>query len=566
MLVKQSLLLTHLFIVTVLLANAVLLLWIGADLKTLIGSWLIQTIWMLGGSVLIANYRTILRDPVIFYLCAYAAGLMLFFFIGFIVMHRGVLGDMPRIAAIVSLTPLVILALISRFVDKTKRPKMSHIQWNSVSILLFVSFVIAAMGTYGFDNNDQWINIDDSEWIFQRDITPNWASQSDRSAHYNRILVPTFENGFPPTKVNHRAFHVTTLFVCLLTGEMNRPHFMATYKTLSLTFFFMLAYGLYAIGKDIFGLQDRLATFVASSALVFSPLKLPLFELSPTYRGFITASGSLYHSDTHYTSLACSAAAVYLILISLKTRQQSFFLGCLLVAGAFFLKPVNFIILAPASYVIAILCWKDFNRDRLLGLAILLAIPILWFSYIYMSGVNSNIDDVLQRTTLDSTKNTSLSIQPKLFAGYLPKLQDRFPAWINQSSILTALSMIGLSFAAFWVAGFTALQQSWKQINQGQRLNNVVSFAHQHAHIYFVLGFFVLALFYATILSDHQTKNEDWKWSIASAYVLCIPLFAKAITQIKQSYLRIASWILYGLQTGQGIGYLWYLFWYSKLF
>lgn len=554
-------------IAIVFLANIALLGWIGADLKTIFGSFAVQTIWTLGGSALLHRYRNRISDPILFYLCAYCIGLIILYFSGFIWLHRGLLGHTPKWAAIASFIPLCLLAVFGLKHILTGHVKLSRIQAMPVAILLTISFLVAALATYGFDNNSKKIKISQPEWQQTEGMKPIWSWQGDRNAHYRKLVTPTFKKGFPPQRVNHRGFHVSTLFVTLLTGDMNRERFMHTYKTLSWVYFFMLSYGLYAIGRKLLDLGDRLSVFIAGSALIFSPLKLPLLELSPTYRGFYSASGTLYHSDTQYTSTAVSVIGLFLVLNALKTKSRTFFLGGAIIAGAFFLKPSNFLVLAPACYLFALICWKDWSKDRLAGLAILLAVPIIWLSYLYFSGSTSSFDGVLGRNAQANggtkTGMPNMAIKIQFFAGYLPKLEGRFPGWIAGSNALMVLSMILMSFAAFWVGGLTALKKGIAATSL--RPKYVLGHMQANAHIYFFLAFFFAAVLLSSTLSEYRTKNINWKWSAAAAYVLCIPLFAKGITLVKSTFLRRVSWGLYGAQMAQGMGYLAYLFWYSKL-
>jgi len=551
----------------VLLANILLLSWIGVSLVTVVGAFSVQAIMALGGSALIHTYRERISDPVLFYLSGYCLGLIILYMSGFVWMHRGLLGTTPKWAALVSFAPLCVLAVVGLRQGIMSKSQMSPLRAIPLAIILTVSFFVTALATYGFDNNARRVKINQPEWRQNENMVPIWSWQGDRDAHYLKIVTSTVKDGFPPERVNHRGFHVSTIFVTLLTGEMSRPRFMHTYKSMAWLYFFMLAYGLYAIGRKLLDLGDRLSVFVASSALLFSPLKLPLFELSPTYRGFYSASGTLYHSDTQYTSTAISVMGLYLVLNALKTKSRTFFLGCAIIAGAFFLKPSNFMVLAPACYLFALICWKDWSRDRLAGLAILMAIPILWLSYLYFTGSTSSFDGVLGRDAQGNrgavTGMPNMAIKIQFFAGYLPKLQGRFPDWMAQSNALMVLSMIFLSFAAFWAGGFTALKKTFDDTKI--RPARVIQHMHTYAHIYFFFAFFTAAILLSSTLGEYRSKNINWKWSAAASYVLCIPLFAKGITLVKSPVLRRISWGLYGFQLMQGMGYLAYLFWYSKL-
>jgi len=555
------------FMTIVFVINVVLLSWIGASLRTLFGSFLIQIIWTLGGSVLIHRTRSRINDAVLFYLIAYCVGVMVFYLSGYVWLHRGLLGHTPEWAAMASLAPLCVLAVVGLKQGLKSNSQFSPIRTTPVAILLTVSFIVTAMATYGFDNNRERITINMDEWHQTEGMKPVWSWQFDRGHHFVKNVKSAYEKGFPPERVNHRAFHVSTLFVTILTGEMSRPRFMQTYKSIAWFYFFMLAYGLYAIGRKLLDLGDRLSVFVASSALLFSPLKMPLFEFSPTYRGFYSASGTLYHSDTQYTSTAISVIGLYLVLSALKTKSRSFFLGCALIAGAFFFKPSNYIVLAPACYLFALICWKDWSRDRLAGLAILFAVPIIWFGYLFATGINSSIDGVIGRTVPEiitsEAKKPDMAINIKFFAGYLPKLQNRFPDWIASSNILLMVLLVSMSFAAFWAGGFTALKKAFDATKFHPV--RIISHMHTYAYIYFFFAFFTAAILLSSALGEYHSKNINWKWSAAASYVMCIPLFAKGITLVKSPVLRRISWGLYGFQMAQGIGYLVYLFWYSKL-
>lgn len=547
----------------VFLANILLLLWIGANLLTILSVWFVQVILTFGGSALLNKYRARIADPVLFYLAAYCVGLMILYLSGFVWLHRGLLGNVPKWAAIASFAPLCVLAVIGVKQAISQRWHVASPKTAPLTVLLTVSFVVTAMATYGFDNNDNNIKINQPQWRQSENMVPVWSYQGDREFHYTRILLSTYKEGFPPKRVNHRGFHVSVLTVTLLTGNMTRRRVMSVYKSMAWVYFFMLSYGLYAIGRRLLDLGDKLSVFIGASALMFSPLKLPLLALTPTYRGFFSGSGTLYHSDTQYTSMACSAVGIYLVLVALKDKTSTFFLGCALIAGAFFLKPSNFLILAPACYLFALICWQDFNKDRLWGLAILLVVPIVWFGYIQFTGVSSNIDGVVGRPDSNSEGLVDMGFKIKFFAGYLPMLQGRFPEWIGGSPGLTIIAMTLMSFAAFWLSGFAALKKVVRQTRL--RPNKILEHMHIHAHIYFCLAFFFAAILLSTVLSDSRSKNINWKWSAAAAYVFCLPLFAKGITLVKSTVLRRISWGFYGVQLAQGMGYLAYLFWYSKL-
>lgn len=547
----------------VFILNIILLMWIGAGFKTLFGSFLVQIIWTLGGSALINRFRVRVGDPVLFYLISYCIGLMILYFSGFVWLHRGLLGNRRELAVLAAFAPLCLLALIGIKQAVADRNTLSPIRTWPVAILLCVSFFVAALGTYGFENNPKNSRINKPEWRQTENMVPSWSWQSDRKFHYERVVVSTYEEGFPPERVNHRGFHVSVMSVTMLTGDMTRPRYMQTYKTMAWVFFFMLSYALYATGRKLLDLGDRLSVFVAASALVFSPLKLPLLAFSPTYRGFFSASGTLYHSDTQYTSMACSAVGIYLVLSSLKEKTLTFFLGCALIAGAFFLKPSNFIVLAPACYLFALICWRDFNKDRFWGLAVLLGAPILWFGYIHYSGSSSSMDSVIGRKTLSEPRAVEMGLKIQFFAGYLPRLQNRFPGWITGTPVLIIFTMTAMSFAAFWVGAFRALKQVI--IETKLHPKRIIAHMHTHAHIYFCLAFFFAALLLSITLSEHKYRNINWKWAAAASYVLCLPVFAKGITLVKSTVLRRISWGLYGFQLMQGMGYLAYLFWYSRL-
>ena len=69
----------------------------------------------------------------------------------------------------------------------------------------------------------------------------------------------------------------------------------------------------------------------------------------------------------------------------------------------------------------------------------------------------------------------------------------------------------------------------------------------------------------AVALSTADGKGINYRWAAAAVYPLSLPLFVTWITRIESRSLRLASWMVYALQTAQGIGYLGYFAYRSSL-
>lgn len=510
-----------------------------------------------------------MTDPIIMVITAYLTGFILFFISGFVFMHRGILGETPKLAA---LSSLAILAGISAYGLWKARPFkgpqdvkkwLQNTPKKVTAILMAMSLIVAILGCYGYGNNQDNIKVNQAGWSQTQEGVPVWAYQSDRKVHLKNGVFDSYLHGFPPKKVNHRGTHITQLFVTLITGDMNEKRTILAVKTYSWPFFFIIAYSLFAIGRYVFSLPYRLALLAGVSGLIFSPLKLPLFELSPTYRGFFSASGTFYHSETMYISSAVSFIGVFWVLIALTSKQKTYALGAMLISGAFFLKPSFFTILAPSIFALAVFRPKIITRNYIYGLLILLAVPIIWFGYIHLTGSASNINDIIDVTHTDR-QNIFERLQNNFFQGYAPRLKGRFPLWIEQSTAVTFIATLLLSFAAFIIAGGNAIRIFLSHTRMKPKAS--YAFIQQHLPVFFFLGFFLIALFFSLILVDPTLdKSFNWKWSAAGAYILSLPLFIKAISLIPNVKLRILSWSVYIFHIMQGAAYLYYFFWYSRL-
>ncbi|WP_417486836.1 hypothetical protein [Maricaulis sp.] len=547
----------------VLALSALLLLWVGVSAAMLAGSLLVQAVWTFGAAQLLVPVRRYIPDPVQFHVLAYAAGLALTGIGGLAFMHRALLGETPVLAALATMTPLAGLAIWRLARWHKAVTGFEPIRWPRVAALLAASCIVAAMTAYGFANNDENIRINSTEWLERSDIVPEWAYQSDRLAHYTRNTQTLFEEGLPPRRVNHRAFHSVIMVTTVLTGPMSAAAAFSAAKILAIFVYFTLSYSLFGIAGRVFGMGVRTATLIGASTLIFSPLKLPLFALTPTYRGFLSASGTMYHSDTQLFSMAVAAAGLFATLIAFREKRSTLTLGALLIGASFFFKPPSYMALAPAILGAILFQYREFDRDRLLGAISVLAIPWIWFTYLSLTAGSSPMDNLVPVAGTDAaTSNLTLQFHP--FQGYQRWLTDRFPDWVYAIPGGQYAGMVGLSCAAFWVAWARAAEHPLIAIRSGApALRDHLA---ANAHIYLMVGAFVFAILIAIMLAGPPGSMDiNWKWPAAASFVLCLPVFAAAIAAIPNTVVRHVSWGLYAAQCLQGLGYLAYFFWTSRL-
>ena len=501
-------------------------------------------------------------------LCGLALGLVSFALLCFATMHRVLLGGEPRLAALVALLPPAALGLWElrrRLVEGRLSPAAP----SGASLALVAGALLVALLTaYGHGNSAEGVLLDRVGLAGALEELPTWGFHTDRVVHIEQLVPLTAEEGFPPSRVNHRAVHVVLMATAALAGDVTPSTALGALKAFAPLLHLALAMGLALVGQHRFGLSRRLATLVALSGLAFSPLKLPLVAPSPTYRGFFSASGTFYHSDTQLWATAIVGAALLLLLTALdrrtpdRTFRRTFLVGCVLLGGSFFFKPSMFTVVVPALALTAALTGRPSVGTWARGMVVLAAVAVAYVGYVALTPGSSPVDGIVAGQ-VDAGSEDQLGIAWAWFDGYVPRVRDRFPPFISSSPVLVLGAMTLLSFAAFWVAWVAAGARLLRELQE--RAGGVRAVLGAHAPQVLALATFVLGIGSAVALSTADGKGINFRWAAAAAYPLALPLFAGWITRVQVPWLRRASWAVYLVQTAQGVGYLLYFSYRSSL-
>ena len=588
---------SKILLILIILANTIALYYLKINLLTQAGVIFLTIIITLFGGKILSQIEVFYVDKISFWIASFFTGLFVFYLAGFILLHRPILSlfnDNIRmaIATIISLMCLVVI-----FVKRKKKINLPITKsYPILSLLVTVSIFIAALTSYGVENNQSHISIDSDQWSINGDLIPNWGMHSDKIFHLIKVPDTIIIEKFPSERIGHRGLHITLVSYALLTGDYSTDRVINIYKILTPFFYFSLAYMLFIIGERIFNLKRKVAGIVGISSLFFSPLKYPLLDLSPTYRGFFSASGSLYHSITHLISIPCALCGLYLLYLSFKEKTHTFYFGCLLIVASFFLKPALFTVIPPAIFLALIFLKIRLTKDHLRGLISLSLVPIIWFSYLHLNNASSAFSSIIgvqtknyeansfpqlkkleayyegfksqlpktisnkllsTKTSNEEHRNLTLKIKP--MAGYKDLLNNRLPKIILNNSLLLFLSVFILSFAAFLPA-LTSLA-----IKKRRTKIPTLNYYRENSHIVFHILIFMFAIAFSTLLADVDSKNQDFKWAFGAVFIISLPVLSKAICIIEKKTLRIISWVLYASQSGIGLGYLYYFFYHSLL-
>lgn len=412
----------------------------------------------------------------------------------------------------------------------------------ALNICLLVALIVATATHYGYRNNTTGPKLEATPHSLSADHIPNWGWNSDLDAHIKERALAIYEHGFPPPppeKFAHRGIQLVLLNYGLIAGSYDLDRIVHLYKVLSFLFYFCTAYITFVIGHYIFALNKSLASLVAVSALIFSPLKYPLFPLSPTYRGFFSASGTFYHNITQLSQFSVAICGTLLVLMALKFEKKTFSWGCLLISASFFLKPSLFTVIAPAIILLIPLYSRPFEKDKLTGYFSLFAVPLLWRAYGALFPVDT----------------PPLKLELSFFEGYRMTLQGRFPDPILGNNFLLFSCVLLFSFAAFIPAAGYALSRL--HISSYLSVSEITQKLRSNTPCILLLLAFSMAMV-STIVLAGSGYQINFKWSAAATYVLLLPVLVLAITRVDNRSWRCLSWFLYALHLCVGAGYLFY--------
>jgi hypothetical protein len=506
------------------------------------------------GALLVRNQSGNLPDKICFCCCAFSAGIFLSYTLGIFIFHYMFIRYVnlePDVAVRLGTAMLLVIALAGFKATRRGEGRLT----NDLLVLtccLFISLIVAVATHFGYGNNAEGLTLKEALASGRSDILPNWGEAYDFNAHIRDRTAAIYDHGFPPPppeKFAHRGIQLLLLNYNLSFGSYDLDKIVHFLKVLSLLSFFCITYMTFNISHYIYGLNKQVSCVVAVSALIFSPLKLPLLQLSPTYRGFFSASGTFYHNITQLSQYAVAVCGVYLLLQAIKNERQSFAAGCFLISASFFLKPSVFTVLAPAIMLLIPFYRAPFEKDKLLGYFSLLCVPLLWRAYTWMLPVST----------------PPLNPTYRFFEGYKMTLEGRFPDIIFDNTGLLVGCVFALSFAAFLPAIGAALVDSCQIYRASPNFRAVYRDLRDNLHYLLPVLALMLALVSSMVLAG-PGYQINFKWSAAAAYVLALPVLVAAIVKMKSVYWRRLSWGIYGLHLYVGLAYLFHYAYNSTLF
>lgn len=527
---------------------------LGIDLQEQLAIALYICLLLGAGSLLLKNQQANLTDKITYYCCAVSAGVFLSYAMGIIVFHYSLLNSLSieiGSAVRISSTLLLLLSLIAWRRRGTQPLRLCN-YYPALNWCFFAALLVAITTHFGYHNNTEGLELNEALTSEHSSIIPNWGVDYDFDPHIRDRTLAIYEQGLPPPppeKFAHRGVQLLLLNYNLTFGSYDLEKIVHFMKAISLLSFFCITYMTFNISHYIFNLSKRVSCIVSISALVFSPLKYPLFQLSPTYRGFFSASGTFYHNITQLTQYSVAICGVYLLLQAVKYQRRTFALGCFLLSASFFLKPSMFTVFAPATLLLIPFYQEPFKKDRLIGYFLLLSVPILWKTYAW----------------LFSVVTPPLNPTYEFFEGYRMTLAGRFPEFIYQNNLLLVILVFALSFAAFLPALGYALVNFSRKIWASSNSGEMYRYLQANLHYLLLIIAFLLAHVSSMTLSG-SGYQINFKWSAAAMYVISLPVFVAAIVQMENHYWRRYSWAIYALHIYTGVAYLFHYSFNSSLF
>ena len=506
------------------------------------------------GALLIRNQSGNMPDKLCFCCCALSAGIFLSYTLGIIIFHYSVIRSVnlePDVAVRLGTAMLLVIALMGFKVTGLEGQRLTN-NLSALTCCLFISLIVALATHFGYDNNTEGLTLKEVLASGQSGILPNWGWAHDFDAHIRDRTAAIYDHGFPPPppeRFAHRGIQLLLLNYNLSFGHYDLDKIVHFLKVLSLLSFFCITYITFNISHYIYGLSKQVSCVVAVSTLIFSPLKLPLLQLSPTYRGFFSASGTFYHNITQLSHCAVAVCGLYLLLQAIKNERKSFAAGCFLISASFFLKPSIFTVLAPVIIILIPFYRTPFEKDKLLGYFSLLCVPLLWRAYTWLLPVST----------------PPLNPSYRFFEGYKMTLEGRFPDIIFDNTPLLVGCVFTLSFAAFLPAFGAALVDYYRISRTTPNLRAGYRYLRDNSHYLLPVLALMLALVSSMVLAG-PGYQINFKWSAAAAYVLALPVLVAAIVKMESVYWRRFSWVLYGLHLWVGLAYLFHYAYNSTLF
>jgi hypothetical protein len=506
------------------------------------------------GSLLFKNQQENFPDKITYFCCALSAGVFLSYAMGIILFHYSLLNLLGlKVEPAVRISSIFFLVLaLAGFTGRNAKVLRFCNYYPALSWCLLVALCVAIATHFGYYNNIEGLLLNEARGSEQSTIIPNWGVDYDFDPHIRDRTLAIYEQGFPPPppeKFAHRGVQLLLLNYNLTFGSYDLEKIVHFMKAISLLCFFCIAYMTFNISHHIFNLSKPISCIVSISTLVFSPLKYPLFQLSPTYRGFFSASGTFYHNTTQLTQYSVAICGIYLVLQAVRFQRRTFALGCFLLSASFFLKPSMFTVFAPATLLLVPLYKDPFNKDKLVGYFSLISVPILWKAYAWLFPVVT--------PPLNPTYH--------FFEGYRMTLAGRFPEFIYENTLLLPISVFAFSFAAFLPGMGFALANFYRTIRTSSDPGELYRYLQGKIHYLLLILAFLLAHISSMILSG-SGYQINFKWSAAATYVMSLPVLVVAIVKIKNNYWRRFSWALYALHIYTGLAYLFHYAYNSSLF
>lgn len=529
----------------ILAVDSMLLAWVGVPVSQQLLMLLVWMVFVLAGHAVLGRILRDLPDRFTSLVVCSVFGLACYTGISFFLFHAGVQQTLHvdmQVASNLALGSLTLAAVVGgwRLAGVAdSRPWITHPEW--LVGLFGLASLVACLTTFGYVNQElrpdgttsDRMNIRD--WTEARltpwnsEVVPQWGNTgNDRQSHLvagpQRISQLQFPEAFIRGS-QHFAVETTISGLVMLDGLPTADRDIAVAKLLTLIWLLLVAFWIFAIGKDILGLSAALAFVAVMGALLFAPLNLYLFKgMVGTYK-LGPAAGTLYNNTTQLASAAIGLGGWYLALRALRGESPLLIVGCFLVAACLFFKPSLFSVAAPALALSGLMSrgirWSHFVA----GMLLLAAAAGVWFLY----------PRLMEITSL----SPSLELNP--FSWYQIYVPDSI-RWGGNWQLAVAVAL-ALTYASFFLPFFYSLgshAEYWQQ-------------ALRKPHYLAMLVLFLIGAVSGYFLAEAgRISHGNYMWGSAIAIIMVLPLLVRAMAEIPKKSVRHLAWGIYGAQLLSG--------------
>jgi len=363
---------------------------------------------------------------------------------------------------------------------------------------------------------------------------PNWGYQGDKGTHLILRSQQILAQGLPSANVGHRGMQLSILPIPLSLGSTNARDFVDAFKLVTLWVWVGLLLTIRMIGREIYNLSERTSMLLEVSIIFMGAISIPVISWpSSTYAGFMKPGLSTFHNMTQLYSLMVASTGFYLLMHSFKNRRSGILLGVLLICASFFYKPSTFTLVAPIVLGWGILSMRSLTFREVVSLSVLCAIPVGWFLYLRMIGIQS----------------PPLNPEFAPFLLYFGRAAWHFPGLVLSSPWFLGTAILVCSFLFVLLVGLP-------------RVKSILDFRFRREELIYAIPLSLLLV--GTVVSLVLVENNDrqshgnFAWLGHTGYFLAVPMFFSLFEGIRSSAYKTMCYAVLLLHIAAGVQHLAY--------